>query len=192
MDIDLVGLAFRWLHILPAIAAVGGAMFMRFALLPSMPTLPDETRRGFHEAIRSRWAKVVMASIGLLLISGLYNIAIIESQKKIPEDEQGMYRALFGIKFLLALVIFFISSAMVGRSQAFDKIRQNARFWLTLNVVLAVVLVCISGALRLTRDIGNPQGKSDATVQLKPPHHRSQGQRAGQLSVVPRRGRSHG
>ena len=169
MDIDLLGLLFRWLHILPAIAAVGGTMFMRFALLPSVQGLPDETRRGLHEAVRSRWAKVVMASIALLLLSGLYNIAIIESQKKVPEDEQGMYRALFGIKFLLALVIFFIASALVGRSQAFDKIRQNARFWLTLNLVLAVILVCISGALRLTRDIGNPQGKSDATVELPTP-----------------------
>lgn len=149
---SLLGLVARWLHILSAMAAVGGALFARVALLPSLQVLNEADRKTLHDAIRSRWSKVVMASIGFLLLSGLYNIAMIEMGKKIPPDGKTLYHALFGIKFLLALVIFFIASALAGRSPAFAGIRQQARFWLSLNLALAVLLVCISGGLRMIRD----------------------------------------
>jgi hypothetical protein len=148
----LIGLISRWMHILAAITAVGGTIFMRMALLPSVGSLADDARKQLHEAVRSRWAKFVMGSIALLLISGLYNIFVIESQKRIPPADSGLYHALFGIKFLLAFGIFFIASALVGRSPAFAKIRANARFWLTLNMTLAILVVCLSGVLRALRD----------------------------------------
>lgn len=144
MEFDYLALITRWLHILPAMAAVGGTMFMRWGLLPSMGSLPEEQRATLHANLRARWAKVVMGSIGLLLASGIYNIV----QKEQGWQVNGLYHALFGIKFLLAMAIFFVASALVGRSEAYAKMRENRRFWLTLNLVLAIVLVCISGALR--------------------------------------------
>lgn len=161
-DIDILGLVSRWLHILAAIAAVGGSIFMRLALMPSVGVLADDARRALHEAVRSRWSKVVMAAILFLLLSGVYNIATIEMRRTVPEDALTLYRALFGVKFLLALAIFFIASALVGRSEGLAKIRQNARCWLTLNVVLAVVLILISGLLRVTRDKGLPRRPKQA------------------------------
>lgn len=153
MDMNVfLGLVSRWMHILAAITAVGGTIFMRMALLPSVNELADDARKQLHAAVRGRWAKFVMGSIAFLLISGLYNIFVIESQKKIPPADSGLYHALFGIKFLLALGIFFIASALVGRSPAFAKIRENARFWLTMNMTLAILVVCLSGVLRGLRD----------------------------------------
>ncbi|MGE3409980.1 MAG: hypothetical protein AB7I37_24405 [Pirellulales bacterium] len=155
---SLLGLVARWLHILSAIAAVGGTIFARVALLPSLSVLGESDRKNLHDAIRGRWSKVVMASIGFLLLSGLYNIGVLEMRKQIPADGKAIYHALFGIKFLLALAIFFIASALVGRSQAFTGIRQNAKFWLSVNLTLAIVLVCVSGALRMIREpkLANP------------------------------------
>jgi len=155
-DIDLLGLVSRWLHILSAIAAVGGAIFMRLALLPSVSVLADDVRRALHEAVRSRWSKVVMAAIAFLILSGVYNLVMIERNKTYPAADSGLYHGLLGVKLLLALAIFFIASALVGRSQGLAKIRQNARFWLSLNVTLAVILVLISGLMRATRDKGLP------------------------------------
>jgi arginine exporter protein ArgO len=83
-----------------------------------------------------------------LIVSGVYNfVARIKSPAFDPEYK-GLYHALFGTKVLLALVIFFLASALTGRSEALAKIRQNAKFWLTVNAVLAVLVVCISGVLR--------------------------------------------
>lgn len=148
-QLDWVGIASRWLHILAAITAVGGTIFMRFALLPSVSALPDEERKKLHEGVRSRWVKFVMGAILFLLASGIYNLVMKEKQLKTAADgARSLYHMLFGVKFLLAFVIFFLASALTGRSPAFAKIRQNARFWLTLNMILAIVVVCLSGVLR--------------------------------------------
>lgn len=142
----LLDILFRWMHVLAAMAAVGGTFFMRLALLPAMSELPEESRKALQQALRSRWSKVVMASIGLLLLSGLYNISLTLMRYEVPS----FYVALFCVKFILALAIFYIASALMGRSPAFERIRLNARFWLTINMILAIALVCISGVLRMT------------------------------------------
>jgi uncharacterized membrane protein len=151
----VLALVSRWLHILAAITAVGGTIFIRYALLPTLATLPDEQRRAIHESLRARWCKVVMAAILFLVLSGVYNFVMIARGLSANEALHGikpMYHALFGVKFLLALGIFFIASALVGRSAAFEKLRANAKLWATVNIALAVVLVCLSGFMRLSRD----------------------------------------
>ncbi len=47
-----LGLVSRWLHILAAITAVGGTIFIRFALLPAMAEMDDTQRNSLQEAIR--------------------------------------------------------------------------------------------------------------------------------------------
>jgi uncharacterized membrane protein len=141
-----IEIALRWMHILAAITAVGGAIFMRLALLPAVEKLDDATRRQLHEEVRRRWSKVVAASVLFLLISGIVNIVLTIRN---PEIELARYyHPLFGIKFLLAFGVFFLASILSGRSEAAAKFQANARFWLTVNVVLAVTIVCISGVLR--------------------------------------------
>ena len=45
MPIDYLALVLRLLHILAVITAVGGMIFIRFALLPALDTIGDEQRR---------------------------------------------------------------------------------------------------------------------------------------------------
>jgi uncharacterized membrane protein len=144
VDIDILGVVLRWMHILAAITAVGGTIFSRVALLPAVGSLPDEPRRALLEGIRSRWSKYVAAAILFLLVSGLWNFMQMERTYKLG----ALYHALFGIKFLLAFVIFFLASVLNGRSALAQKFRANARCWLTVNMTLAILVVCISGVLR--------------------------------------------
>jgi uncharacterized membrane protein len=146
MDTFALDLVLRWMHIFGGIAAVGGTFFMRLAVLPSVESLPDEYRAGMQLAIRSRWSNVVTGSIALLLISGLVNIVLIVRRYEVPP----YYHMLFGLKFLLALAVFFIASVLVGRSAAAERFRRNTRYWLTLNLLLAVLVVALSGVLRTT------------------------------------------
>ena len=149
MEFDYPGILFRWLHILAAIVAIGGMAFCRLALMPALKTLESDQRKQIHEAIRARWSKVVAGSIGLLLVSGGYNIwATIKADyyKGLPD----YYIHVFAVKFVLAFGIFFIASALSGRGKATEKIRQNGGFWLTVNLVLALILVCLSGVLRMS------------------------------------------
>lgn len=162
---DWLAIAFRWLHILAAITAVGGTFFMRFALVPSIGVLTDEQRKALHEQVRSRWVKFVMGAILFLLVSGFYNF--FRRIHTLPTDYKGLYHGLFGAKFLLALAIFFIASALMGRAAAFASIRQKAKLWLTVNVILAIVVVCISGVLRFIPTAASTS--SSQTLQHSPP-----------------------
>lgn len=141
---DYLPLVFRWIHILAAITVVGGAAYARFALLPATVALSEEQRAALLEAVRVRWSKVVAGGIALLLISGLFNIFRMERTYALGPT----YHMLFGIKFILALLIFALASLLSGRTRAAQKLRVNARFWLSLNLLMAVVLVCISGTLK--------------------------------------------
>ncbi|HUY35560.1 MAG TPA: hypothetical protein VMV69_22645 [Pirellulales bacterium] len=168
MELDYLGILSRWMHILAAITAVGGTIFVRVALLPSLAVLADDQRKALHEQVRSRWIKFVMGAIAFLLVSGLYNF-FARINSGIPRPYAGLYHALFGMKFLLALVIFFVASALVGRSPALATMRRNAKFWLTLNMVLAIVVVCISGVLRFVPSNAKPAVQPAAAVAAASP-----------------------
>lgn len=165
MDVDVIGLISRWLHILAAITAVGGTIFMRLALVPSISVLPDEQRKSLHGEIRSRWSKLIMASILFLIVSGLYNyIMLVRAARGWPTELPALYHPLFGAKFVLALGVFFMASALSGRGAATEKFRQNAKYWMTVNLILAVAIVCISGYMRMMHTGPNVTG-SDASAQ---------------------------
>ena len=59
-----------------------------------------------------------------------------------------MYQMLFGIKVLLALAIFFLASVLVGRSALGARFRERAKLWVTVNLLLGVLVVCIAGRMR--------------------------------------------
>jgi uncharacterized membrane protein len=145
--LDYVNLVMRWTHILAAMTAAGGTIFVRFALLPAQAVLPQEQREALHTALRARWSKIVMASIGALLISGIYNIVIIEKYTTAPKAFF-WYHPIFGVKFLLAMVLFMIASLLVGKTSAAAKLRKKSALWLNVNLVLIVSIVVLSGILR--------------------------------------------
>ena len=148
MQLDWLAIFFRWLHMLAAITAVGGTIFMRMALVPSVAVLTDDQRKLLHEQVRSRWVKFVMGAILFLIVSGIYNFLRRLNPPGIDRSYIALYHGLFGLKVLLALLIFFVASALTGRAAALARFRQNAKVWLSVNVALAVLVVCISGVLR--------------------------------------------
>jgi uncharacterized membrane protein len=166
MDLELVlGLVFRWLHILAAITAVGGTIFARAVVFPTLDAWPPDERTRLHAALRARWSKIVAAAIGFLLVSGLYNIGTTSMQYTLPR----WYNPLFVVKFALALVIFAVASLLIGKTPLADQMRRNARFWLDLNIVLAVLVVCLSGVLRTAEKTPMPRPAEGAVSQPAAP-----------------------
>lgn len=144
-NLFVLALILRYMHILGAIALMGGAIFMRFALVPSAGELGDDTRRQLHERVRSRWAKVVMAASALILISGIANLGLAA---RYNFEGPVSYNMLGGIKFLLALPIFYFASVLSGRSATAQKFQANPTLWLNVNLVLAVIVVMLGGFMR--------------------------------------------
>ncbi|MEZ6138572.1 MAG: hypothetical protein R3C53_27125 [Pirellulaceae bacterium] len=140
--IDIVS---RIVHVSTAIVLVGGSVFTLLVLSPALGTLSDDVRRSFSEAISGRWKRFIHIGILLFLVTGFYNYI-----QAIPNHKgDGLYHALLGIKMLSAFVIFFIASALVGRSAGMERMRTNRVFWLKLLVLLAAVIVAISGFVKV-------------------------------------------
>jgi uncharacterized membrane protein len=146
---DLVQSLLRWLHIMAAATMIGGTVFIWIALLPALLQIDESIRVRLHSALRMRWSKVVMTAIGLLLLTGLVNFFLTNAKY----DFKGTsYHMLFGIKFLIAVIIFFIASAITGRSALAEKMRQQAALWLGINLLLVMIVVALSGGLKVTRE----------------------------------------
>lgn len=148
-NFDWLLLISRWLHIGSAIVAIGGAAFMRIALVPAASsTLSDDIHVRLREAIRARWMRVIHICITLLLITGALNFWLLAIQPKIHPMP---YHALFGVKVLAALVVFWIAIALTSRSAAFTGMRAARTKWLSILLTLAAVIVLLSGVLAQVR-----------------------------------------
>ena len=141
---DYLALIFRWLHIIPALVMVGGIIFMRCCLASS-----NSEQTSFfdsQEQARKRWARLVMASTLLLLVSGLYNSAM----KAIGYELSMTYNVLLLIKIVLGLVVFYFLAVLSGRSERARRFRQNETHWLNLLIVLMLLIVLIAGYMKIS------------------------------------------
>ena len=145
---EFVDLVSRWIHVGAAIVLLGGSAFIRFVLIPSATeSLTDAEHEKLRERVIGRWKRFVMVGIALLLASGFYNY--LTSGKS-----GGLYHGLMGVKMLLAFGVFFLASALTGRSAGLAAIRNNARKWLTVLILIATIVVAIAGYLKVTVNAG--------------------------------------
>lgn len=136
----------RWLHVGTVVVLVGGAVFVRFVLTPAASELGEETHERLRGLVMGRWRKVVAVGIGLLLLSGLYNYIIVTTP---AHKGDSLYHALLGTKILLALGVFFLASALTGRAEGLKGIRDQSKTWSLVLILLAAVIICISGFLKI-------------------------------------------
>ncbi|MEK6674231.1 MAG: hypothetical protein AABZ47_01095 [Planctomycetota bacterium] len=160
--IDPIVLVLRWIHLASAIVAIGGAAFSLFVLIPGVKkTLDESTHQRLREAVRARWAPIVHPCIALLLLTGFINFFLLVIFPKVPAIP---YHAVFGPKLLLALFIFFVAEALVGRAPGFAKMREAREKWLKILLVAAAVVVLLSGVLNQIRSQHLKQGASAPSV----------------------------
>ncbi len=164
----IVTLVLRWAHVLAAVVALGGLAFARFGLVPALAELDAGTRERIHDAIRRRWLPWVIGAITLLLASGLANFLIFNGRVKADPGFWGAtwmrdtsYHALFGAKFLIALVMFYFASALVGRGEGTQWVRNDRAKWLSVTLALGLAVVLLSGWMRQLHT--GPNGPPAAT-----------------------------
>lgn len=147
MDATLVLPAImRWIHMLSAIAVAGGIFFYVVVLQPAMArALSSEQVSALREFVMRRLKMIVHPSIVLFLASGFYNYLAVTSPM---HEGQGLYHALFGVKFLLSVVVFGLAIVLTSTRPWSARWRENRRAWLALTLItLAVVL--IGGVMKL-------------------------------------------
>jgi uncharacterized membrane protein len=140
-----VDVASRLIHVLTAIVLLGGSTFMLLVVLPTLQSSDEGTRSKIASGLRGIWKKYVHAGIALFLITGFYNYF-----KAMPQHKgDGLYHGLIGTKIILALGVFFLASALVGRSAAFEGMRTNSSKWLKILCLLGIIIVAMSSFVKI-------------------------------------------
>ena len=145
MPLDVIAIVSRIVHVTTAIVLVGGSAFSLFALAPALAGMSEDVRRSVAEAVGQRWKRFVHIGVVLFLVSGLYNYMQAIGNHR----GDSLYHALLGIKMLAALIVFFIAAALVGRTPRLEPIRQQRQKWLGILVALAMLIVAISGFVKV-------------------------------------------
>jgi uncharacterized membrane protein len=141
----LIDVLSRIVHVSTAIALVGGTVFMLFILIPAAKQLSDDQHEKLKSLINGTWKRFIHLGILLFLVTGFYNYF-----RAMPLHKgDGLYHALIGTKIILALVVFFIASVLVGRSAAFESMRKGREKWLKIVVLLAAIIVAMSGFVKV-------------------------------------------
>lgn len=134
----------RYLHIMSAVLAVGGAFFL-LVLLPGGLRLVDEPRRDeVLLKIRRAYKLTVHPCILGLLVSGVYNTVRLWPAYKL---NTARHHSLWGPHLLLGLAVMGISLWLLAGSS----LRTNHRKWLKVNIALMFVVVLLSSTLRWVR-----------------------------------------
>jgi len=142
MDTELIlPILSRWAHITCAIVLVGGSSFVWLVVQPVLGT----DNADLHDRLRNRWKKFVHPGILIFLVSGFYNFMLAMPKHK----GDPLYHSLVGVKILLALVVFALASILVGSKPGTQKIRDNARKWLGVTLLLSMLIVGISGFVKV-------------------------------------------
>jgi hypothetical protein len=132
----------RVLHILSAVILVGGLFYQRSVL----SDLEPEARFGGN---RQMWARWVGLTSLLLLATGIYNfMTILNAAKEAGAPLPPSYHALFGIKFLLGLVVMFFAAVLAGKTPVAVRFRQQMGKWLNVAWSAALTIIILAAMLR--------------------------------------------
>ncbi|NOZ38951.1 MAG: hypothetical protein GXP24_01835 [Planctomycetes bacterium] len=142
LEIDIIPLVSRVLHILSAVILVGGLFYIRTILSPAGVDACFADRRAV-------WAKWVGITTAFLLLTGIYNLILIIGEAKADGVKlPPTYHMLFGVKFLLGLIVMFIAAILAGKTEAADRFRGQMRKWLNIGWLAAVAIIVIAAVLR--------------------------------------------
>lgn len=140
-----VQLLMRWMHVLTAVVVVGGTAFMRLVLAPAAgSTLDEPTHSELRRVLLSRWRKVVHTGILLFLISGFYNYLFVT---RFAHTDRA-YHMFFGIKFLLALLVFALAILLTSSKPYAERFRTRGGLWTGVLLVLAFVVIMLGGYMK--------------------------------------------
>ena len=141
----------RWVHIASACLALGGPFFMRYIVAPAARRLLEPAQaEELRQRVMTRWKKVVYLLILAFVVSGFYTFFAAGrwQDPRWTRTDRVAYQALFGIKVMLALGMFFLASALTGRAAALAKIRQHHRAFTTLFILLGFCVIALAGIMR--------------------------------------------
>ncbi len=103
---DILTVIMRWLHISSMATLIGGILYGRLVVAPSIATLSADAQEAFSDKAASHFRPLVIASMIGLILSGVFKLLSSPGHRFV-------YEMLFGVKMLLALHVFAVAILIV-------------------------------------------------------------------------------
>jgi hypothetical protein len=139
----------RWVHISSAVVGVGALVFLRLVLLPAVQGTGD----ALSGRIIPRAKLVIHTALGLLLLTGFYNLYVVIPKANALGELKSTYHAVLGTKILLAFVLFGVASTLFASLPDTQTPRLRRPGLLLASIVLAAIILFLSAILRRTWDL---------------------------------------
>jgi uncharacterized membrane protein len=135
----------RWLHVMSAIVAIGGAFFMRFVVPAGLAQADASSRDAVLISLRTKFKRVVHACVGLLVVTGAFNSWWNWRDFSL---RPGVMHGIWGMHMLLGLVVIGISEALLAKPEP----PKNHRRTLGIALAIMFVVVALASTLKFVRD----------------------------------------
>jgi uncharacterized membrane protein len=103
---DILTVIMRWLHISSMATLIGGILYGRLVVAPSIATFSADAQEEFSDKAASRFRPLVIAAMIGLILSGVFKLLSAPGHRFV-------YEMLFGVKMLLALHVFAVAILIV-------------------------------------------------------------------------------
>jgi uncharacterized membrane protein len=154
----------RYLHVVAACLAVGGAFFIRVLLPIGTRDLDAEKKEYVFLRSRRAFKMVVHPAMLAFIVSGVYNsIKLFPQYKANPP----LFHGLWGAHVIGALIVFTISIVLLKGVQP----PRSHRTWMKINVGLMLVVILLASTVKWARERENrlPRGTAgEVTSELAP------------------------
>jgi uncharacterized membrane protein len=142
---DVLVVVSRWLHVICAIVAVGGAVFMRVVVPAGLAEADAASRDSVLRSMRRKFKVIVHAAVTLLILTGIFNSVRNFEDYNL---KRGLMHALWGMHMLVGVIVIGMSIYLLAKPEP----PRNHRALLTVNVVLMLLLVGLASTLKVVRD----------------------------------------
>ncbi len=134
----------QWLHLMSAVTLIGGLLYVRLVLVPSLVDAPLESRSKLLERLVARWRPLAFTAMGALVLTGLFNFLTH------LHGHSRAYHMAFGIKLLLVLHVFSVVM-LLAVPPGVNPARDARRPRLMLGAVISgLIILLLSAFLRRT------------------------------------------
>lgn len=132
---DVLLVLMRWLHISSMATLIGGILYWRFVLEPSLRGLATDAANAVSAKAAAAYRPIVLAAVTGLVVSGVFNVIANPGHKP-------TYHMLLGIKILLALHVFAMAILIT------KPVNPRRSRMMTGTVISGLIILAISAYLR--------------------------------------------
>jgi uncharacterized membrane protein len=142
----------RVLHLAATCTSLGGLVYARAVVLPTVGALPPDARATFLARAIRRYGYIKWTGVAVVAATGVVGWA--HNFPLVPARLRAAYAAAFALKMMGAAGLFAITAQLALPLGAFRGMRERRAFWSAVNVGCGLVILIGAALMRAVRQGG--------------------------------------